>query len=150
MKRNLILSIVACGASLAICPVMQAQDASPAPAVTGTDAGAGGHHWGHGEGQLAMLTKALNLTPDQQEKIKPIVDSFHTTMQGVRQDTTLARPDKMAKIKAAHETEVSQINAILTPDQQTAYAALQAKMHNHRHEGGEGAGAGAASPAATP
>jgi len=148
MKRNLILSIIACGAGLALCPVMQAQDTSPAPAVTGTEAGAGGHHWGHGEGQLAFLTKELSLTPDQQEKIKPVVETFHTAIQGIHQDSTLARPDKMAKVKAARETEVSQINAILTPDQQTKYAALQEKMHNHRHGGGEGAGA--SSPAATP
>ena len=149
MKRNLILSIIACGASLALCPGLQAQDASPAAAVPGANSGQ--HQWGHGHGgggSLERLTTELSLTPDQQAKIKPILESFHTTIQGLRQDTSLAQQDKMAKIKEARATETTQINAILTPDQQTQYAALQEKMRNHHRGGGEGQAS--PSPAATP
>lgn len=145
MKRNLILSIIACGASLALCPGLHAQDATPAVSGSG-----GGQQWGHhgGGDQLARLTTALDLTPDQQTQIKPILETFHTTMQSVRQDTTLAPADKMSKIKDARETETTAINAILTPDQQTKFAALQAKMHNHRHGGPEGQAS--ASPSTSP
>lgn len=147
MKRNLILSIIACGASLALCPGLYAQDASPAASVP--SASPGEHHWGHGgAGFLERLTTELSLTPDQQAKIKPIVDTFRTTMQTMRQDTSLTPQDKMAKMKDARAAETTQINAILTPDQQTKFAALQEKMRNHRHGGGEGQGS--PSPATTP
>lgn len=149
MKRNLILSIIATGATLALSPALQAQDAAPAPATTGTDAG-GGHHWGHHGDRLAMLTKELDLTSDQQAKIKPILDATHTQMQSIHQDTTLSDADKRSKMKDAHESETSQINAVLTPDQQTKFAAMQAKMHGHRHGGEDAATQPAAAPAATP
>ena len=149
MKRNLILSIIACGASLALCPGLHAQDASPAASVPAANSGQ--HQWGHGHGGagfLDRLTTELSLTPDQQAKIKPILETFHTTMQAVRQDTSLTPQDKMAKIKDARASETTQINAILTPDQQTKFAAFQEKMHNHRRGGGEGQAS--PSPAATP
>ena len=149
MKRNLILSIIACGASLALCLGLQAQDAAPAASASGTNAAGGGHQWGHGgAGQLARLTTALSLTPDQQTQIKPIVDTFHTAMQSVKQDSSLALTDKRAKIKDARDTETSQINAILTPDQQTKFAALQAQMRNHHRDGAQGEVS--PSPATTP
>ena len=149
MKRNLILSIIACGASLALSPGLHAQDAAPAPVTTGTDSGAGEHrHGGGGGDQLARLTTELSLTADQQAQIKPIPDTLHTTIQTTRADNSLARPDQMAKIKEAHETANTAINALLTPDQQTKFAAMKEKMHN-RHGGGAESQV-SASPVATP
>jgi Spy/CpxP family protein refolding chaperone len=132
MKRNLILSLLACGASLVLCPGVNAQDATPTPAAatSGADTGAGGHH--HGD-MMARLTSELSLTDDQQAKIKPLLDTFHSTMQANRADTTLTQQEKMAKNKEARESLNTQINAILTPDQQTKFAAMQAKMHGHHH-----------------
>jgi len=153
MKRNLILSIIASGAALALAPGLQAQEAAPAPATTGTDAGGhpGGHHGGDHRGgdRLERLTKELDLTADQQAKIKPILETGHTQMESIHKDTSLSPEAKKAKMKEAHETETSQINAVLTADQQTKFAAMQAKMHGHRH-GGDEAGGPAAAPAATP
>jgi Spy/CpxP family protein refolding chaperone len=149
MKRNLILSIMACGASLALCPALHAQDAAPAPSTTGTDAGA--HPWAHHGDMLARLTKQLDLTDDQQTKLKPILEAGHTQMQTIHQDSTLSQQDKMAKMKDARESLNSQINAVLTPDQQTKFAAMQEKMRNHRHGGGgPDAGGAPAAPSATP
>jgi Spy/CpxP family protein refolding chaperone len=151
MKRNLILSIIASGATLALVPGLQAQDAgtapaAPAPATTGTDTG--GHPGHHGD-MLARLTKQLDLTDDQQAKIKPILETFHSQMQSVHQDSSLSQEDRRSKMKDARETMNSQINAVLTPDQQTKFAAMQAKMHDHHH-GGEAGSPPAAAPSATP
>ena len=148
MKRNLILTIIACGASLALCPGLHAQDASPSPSTTGTDGGhQGGRHGGGVDGMLQRLTTELNLTADQQTKIKPILEDARTQMQANRQDTSLAQQDKMAKNKELRDTENTQINAVLTPDQQTKYAAMVEKMHS-RHAWG--AASPGASPSATP
>jgi Spy/CpxP family protein refolding chaperone len=89
MKSKLILSLLACGASMALCQSLHAQDASPAPTTTGTS---GGHQWGGGRGFdadaiLQRLTTALSLTSDQQTQIKPILQTEMTTIQGIRADT---------------------------------------------------------------
>jgi Spy/CpxP family protein refolding chaperone len=98
---------------------------------------------------LARLTKQLDLTDDQQTKLKPILEAAHTQMQSIHQDTTLAPEDKRSKMKDARDSLNSQINAVLTPDQQTKFAAMQARMHGHHH-GGEDAGPSPAAPSATP
>ena len=96
---------------------------------------------------LQRLTTELTLTSDQQTQIKPILETEVTAMQGIRADTSLARTDRMAKMKDARDTANTAINAILTPDQQTKYAALQAKMRNRRGgPGGNGGPGGAPAP----
>lgn len=151
MKRNLILSIIACGASLVLSPGLYAQDG--APAASGTNATTGGHPWGghHGGGGMSLerLTTELGLTADQQTQVKPILDTLHSQMQSIHQDTSLAPKDRMAKAKEARETANSQINALLQPDQQAKFAAMQAKMHGRHHEGGDAANP-APSASATP
>jgi len=153
---KLVLSLIACGAALVLCPGLQAQDASPAPNTTGTSGTEGGHQWGrHGGGpmnadaMLKRLTDQLGLTADQQTQIKPIVDTFVKTVQDLRADTTLTQEDRMAKMKEARETEMTGIKAVLTPDQQAKLAEMQEKMHNRGHRG-DAAGSPAASPSATP
>jgi Spy/CpxP family protein refolding chaperone len=150
MKRNLILSIIATGATLALAPGLQAQDATPAPAAPAAATTGSEHPGGHHGDMLARLTKELELTDDQQTKIKPILETFHTQVQSVRQDTSLSPEDRRSKMKDARETLNSQINAVLTPDQQTKFAAMQAKMHDHHHGGEAGGQSSAAAPSATP
>jgi len=165
MKCKLILSIAACGASLALCPVLHAQDATPSPSPDTSGAAAtpaagpgGGGGRGGGRGfnfdpntMLQRLTTALALTQDEQTQILPILQTEATTIQGIRADTTLSRQDMRSKMMDARSTANTAINAILTPDQQTKFTALQAQMRNRRGGGG-GGGAPAdsgASPAAT-
>ena len=163
MKHKILLTIMACGASLVLCPGVRAQDASPAPATTGTDAGGGegGHHHGghkgggpgHGPNAdkvLERLTTELSLTADQQAKIKPLLEAQQTQMQALHADTATADKDKREKFKQIHESTVSQINAVLTPDQQTKYAALQEARKSQRGEHRHGGGGGAAAPSASP
>ncbi len=95
-----------------------------------------------------MLTKKLDLTADQQAKIKPIMDDRHDKMKALREDTSLTPEDKKAKAKALMESSNDQIKAILTPDQQTKFAALQAEMKEHREKHNEQAPA--ASPSTSP
>ena len=143
MKRNLILTLITCGATLALCPSLRADDATPAPSAAGEHQG--GHHGpAGGADMMEHLTKELTLTADQQTKIKPILDALHTQIQTIRQDTTLTRKDQMPKVKEARDAANAQINGILTPDQQAKYAAMQQKMHEHRHEAAE------ANPSASP
>jgi hypothetical protein len=93
----------------------------------------GGGQWGHGqmptaEQRLQRMTQALNLTEDQQQKIKPILENETTQMQTLRSDSSLSQDDRMAKMKQIRETTASQINPILTADQQKQYAEMMSHM----------------------
>ena len=68
--------------------------------------------------RLQRMTQALNLSDDQQQKIKPILENESTQMQSLRADTSLSQEDRMAKMKQIRENTSSQINPILNADQQ--------------------------------
>ena len=103
----------------------------------------GGQQWGRGQmptvdQRLQRMTQQLNLSDDQQLKIKPILENESTQMQGLREDTSLSQEDRMAKMKQIRENSSSQIKPILTPDQQTKYAEMMS--HMGRGHGGPGQG----------
>jgi periplasmic protein CpxP/Spy len=90
--------------------------------------------------QLEHLTKALNLTSDQQAQIKPILTNQQQQMMQLHQDQSLSREDKMAKGKSLHEDTTSKIEAVLTPDQKQKYEAMQQKMQERMQERMQGGG----------
>src|SRR5271157_3777404 len=76
--------------------------------------GQGGGQWGHGQPmtadqRLQMMTKQLNLTTDQQEKIKPLLESESQQMQTLRQDSSLSREDRMTKMQQIRQSTNDQI-----------------------------------------
>ena len=97
----------------------------------------GGGQYGHGQmptadQRLQRMTQALNLTDDQQQKIKPILENESTQMQSLRSDSSLSQEDRMAKMKQIHESTASQINPILNADQQKKYAEMMSHMGRGR------------------
>jgi len=100
-----------------------------------------GGQWGPGgqpptaDQRLQRMAQALQLTGDQQEKIKPILESEASQMQELRANTSLSQEDRMAKMKEIRANTTSQINPILTPDQQTKYAEMMSRMGRGRPAG---------------
>jgi Spy/CpxP family protein refolding chaperone len=91
------------------------------------------------EGRLKMLTEKLNLTEDQQAKLKPILEDQSKQMKAVHDDTSLAPADKQAKMKELHESSTEKINAVLTPEQQTKWKQMrQEMMEKHKEMKGQG------------
>lgn len=85
--------------------------------------GPGGRHggWrGHGFA-LEHLTKSLNLTPDQQSKVQPLIDQARPQIVAIHKDA-------MQKTHAIIDNTMSQIRPMLTPDQQKKLDAVQ-KAH---------------------
>ena len=68
----------------------------------------GGGARGHG---LEQLTEGLNLTPDQQAKVQPIMDQAKPQIAAIRREA-------MQKMKAVMASTASQIRPLLTPEQQ--------------------------------
>jgi Spy/CpxP family protein refolding chaperone len=109
MKRNLLAVIAAGAIALAGFIITQAQAGS----------GVGCAH-GHAFG-LHELTDQLNLTPEQQTKVQPILDQTKPQIAAIHQEA-------MQKMKTLIEGAVSQIRPILTADQQKKLDGIQ-KAH---------------------
>lgn len=80
------------------------------------------------ENRLKMLTEKLNLTGDQQTKLKPILEDESTQLQAIHNDTSLAQPDRRAKMKKVHDASTDKINSVLTPEQQTKWKQMKEEM----------------------
>jgi periplasmic protein CpxP/Spy len=91
------------------------------------------------ESRLKMLTEKLNLTEDQQAKLKPILEDQSKQMKALHDDTSLAPADKQAKMKDLHESSIEKVNAVLTPDQQAKWKQMrQEMMEKHKEMKGQG------------
>ena len=86
------------------------------------------------ESRLKMLTEKLDLTDDQQAKLKPILEDESTQMKTLHEDTSLAPEDKKAKMKELHESSTEKINAVLTPDQQSKWKQMKQEMMEKHKE----------------
>jgi Spy/CpxP family protein refolding chaperone len=95
MKRNFLTLAAAGLIILDGFAVVQAQ--SPR-------GGGGGH-------AVERLTDGLNLTPDQQAKIQPIIDQAQPKIAEIHREA-------MQKMKAVVDDTASQIRPLLTPEQQ--------------------------------
>ena len=141
-----VVALALCAAVLSATPVLMAQDnAAPPPPQQQNGMGpqSGGHaragrRGGH---RLEMLTKRLNLTPDQVTQVKAIDADTMSQMKALRSDTTTAKADKRSQMMAIHQASQDKIRNVLTDEQKTQFDAMQAKMKQRRHNrrGGEGA-----------
>ena len=99
----------------------------------------GGKH--NSQKHLQKLTKELNLSADQQAKVKSILDDQQQQFATIHQDSSLSKADKKAKMAQVHDSAASQVRAILNPDQQTKFDAMMAKhkdkMSKKGHKGSD-------------
>lgn len=100
--------------------------ASQEPQAPSSDKHAGMQHkMESADQQLQMLSEKLNLTDDQKAKVKPILEDQMKQMKAVHEDSSLSPEQKRAKMKSIHESLHEQINAVLTPEQQTKFKQMQ-------------------------
>jgi periplasmic protein CpxP/Spy len=90
--------------------------------------------------QLEMLTQKLNLTPDQQAKVKTIDEDSAKQAAAVRSDTSLSDTDRRSKMMDIRKTSQDKIRSILTDEQKTKYDELQAQMRERMKERQAGSG----------
>ena len=89
--------------------------------------------------RVQHLTKTLNLSTDQQAKVKSILEDQQSQMTSLRQDTSMSQQDRRAKFQQIHEASTQKIRETLTDDQKAKFDAMQAEHKGHmgRH-GGQG------------
>ena len=80
------------------------------------------------------MTKRYNLSSDQQAQIKPILANQQQQMQALRQDSSLSREDKMAKVKSIRLDSSTKIQALLNDGQKQKFAQDQQRRQEHMQE----------------
>src|SRR5258708_23994426 len=77
------------------------------------------------KGMLTALNNQVGLSADQQAKATPIIDKHVADLEAVKNDTTLERAAKKAKLVPLRQQYLPDINDTLTPAQQKKWAAAQ-------------------------
>ena len=92
--------------------------------------------------QLKHLTKKLNLSDDQQAKLKPILEDQRKQMDAIRNDSSLSREDRFSKMQEVRQGSDTQIKSVLNDDQQKNFDKMredQANRMKRWHRGGDNA-----------
>ena len=84
--------------------------------------------------QIERLTKQLQLTPDQQAKILPILQQRDQQLEALRSDSSLKPADRRAKAMSIVQSSNQQIDALLTEPQLTKAQAMREKAMERREE----------------
>jgi periplasmic protein CpxP/Spy len=144
--RLAISGLLATGLTLCSAAAFAQQDnAAPTPDASAPQQGAGQRHQPKSpDQQVARMTKRYNLSSDQQAQIKPVLANQQQQMQALRQDSSLSREDKMAKMRSIREDSSSKIQALLNDSQKQKFAQDQQRRQEHMQE----QGAAPAGPAA--
>jgi len=76
--------------------------------------------------KLEQIAQYLSLTPQQKDKILPILADEGTKVRAIKDDPSLSRMQRAQRIKAIHQQNDPQMKPILSPEQ---YQKLQAMRH---------------------
>ena len=120
MKRKLIALSIAGALALGTGAALQAHPEGD---------GKGGHRMHkkmmmHGFG-LKHVTKELDLTPQQEAQVKPVIDAAKPQLRAIHEEA-------MQKSRAIIESSIAQIRPVLTPEQQQKLDALRAAHEKMR------------------
>jgi periplasmic protein CpxP/Spy len=112
-----------------------------------------GRHMGHRhmptvDDQIKHLTKKLNLSDDQQAKLKPILEDQRKQMEQIRNDSSLSREDRFSKMQELRQNSDTQVKSVLNDDQQKSFDNMRQeqrdRMNRWRKGGGNAPPAGGA------
>jgi periplasmic protein CpxP/Spy len=136
LQSGLLVSSLVCGAQAF------AQEPGSPPETSAPPAKQGPSGANHGimdpDELLARMTTRYSLTTEQQDQVKPILVSQQHQVQGVRQDTTLSREDRTAKMQTIRTDSDAKIKAVLNDDQKKQFEQDQLRMQQR----GQGANGG--------
>ncbi len=81
--------------------------------------------------ELARLTKDLELTPEQQQKVRPLLEEHHDRIQALLdKNPTASRQELAPQIHAISDETHRKIHALLTDHQKELEKAMQQREHN--------------------
>ena len=135
MKKNAIRFLIAALALAMLSLPALAQGSSATP----TGEGQGQHHGMPSvDERVAHMTKALNLSEDQQTKIKAILTDQRDQVMSLKQDTSTTPQDRRAKFQEIHQSTKQKISGVLNDDQKAKFEQMQQRHKEHMMNKGAG------------
>ena len=130
LKRP-FLNLLLLGSALAVIPSVRAdddkKDEKPPPKRVE------GFRPQPGE-RIQQLAKELDLTDEQKEKLRPIFREQAQKLRELRQNTDLARQERLAKLKEYREELIGKLKSILTPEQLEKFKQLRSEGPRRRKQ----------------
>jgi len=108
-----------------ICP---AQQTAGGPADPGKP-----HEQSAADAHLRALSERLELSADQQVKIKPLLEQMLAAREKVRQDGSLSNEARQEKEKGLHEKADKQVRKFLNEEQKRKLDQLEQEPHPAMH-----------------
>lgn len=84
--------------------------------------------------QLDRMTKQLQLTPDQQSKILPILQQRDQQLESLHNDTSMKPADRRSKVMSIMQDANQQIDGVLTDPQRAKAKAMREKAMERMEE----------------
>ena len=81
------------------------------------------------------MAQQLSLTPQQKEKILPILASEVPKLQHIKNDNSLSTVQKMEQVRAIHQQTDPQMKAILLPEQYQKLKQIRAQQVREATQG---------------
>lgn len=125
MKR---VSVAVIMSLFAVTAAVRAEDK---PKAAGPDAAgkcAAGGHAVNPQDRMQLMSEKLGLDDKQKEQLKPILQEQQEKMRGIFTDASLAREQKMEKIKVARTEFDAKIKGLLTPEQFEKWQKMHEEM----------------------
>jgi periplasmic protein CpxP/Spy len=82
------------------------------------------------EHHLQVLSEKLNLTADQEGRVRPILQDMHDAMGKAEQNQSLSVEERREQEKTAFMKADGEIREILTDDQKKTLDQLESEMHS--------------------
>lgn len=106
--------------------------------------------------QVKVLSDQLNLSQDQQSKLKQILTDQHEQAMALIQDNSMDREAKMDKIHSLRSNTIAKVRDMLTAEQKPKFDAMVQQQDERIHErqqqdqGGNPAAPSGAAPGSSP
>ena len=89
---------------------------------------------GQAMSKAQAMAQQLSLTPQQKEKILPILASEVPKLQHIKNDNSLSTVQKMEQVRAIHQQTDPQMKAILSPEQYQKLKQIRAQQSAKPHK----------------
>ena len=142
MLKQCLLVLVAAGAISIAAPFASTQDSPSQNSASQNNDQQPEHNRRHGMDpaqRTQELTKKLKLSTDQQAKVKDALESEHSQMESLHQDSSLSQDDRRSKMMDIRKTADAQIRGLLDSNQQKKWDEMQAQRGQWGQHRGQGA-----------
>ena len=117
--------------------VAKAEGSSDQPsAARGRPEGAPPNGGGNRGQRMEQMLASLNLTADQSEKVKAVMEAQRPAMEALRNDSSLSREQRREKMQELRQSMDAQLSTVLTPEQKAKWDQERTQRRERMGRGG--------------